>query len=117
MPIPFRAHCSNIRSAIGCFEISIKKPSNLVDQALSTPDRLINFVTPGYGDRNSHIVLFENCCLMEMLPAGCGLMADRGFKSIQTTLSTKQITLIRPPSLLSTEKPPKEKVLLADRSK
>lgn len=115
MPIPFRANYSNVQSIIDCFEISIQKPSNSVDQALtwsdykghntikycisSTPDGLINFISKGYGGRVSDILLFENCGILDKLPAGCSVMADRGFKGIQTLLLTKNCDLIRPPSV------------------
>jgi len=61
LPIPFRANYSHVQSIVDCFEISIHKPSNPVDQALtwssykghntikycisSTSDGFINFVS------------------------------------------------------------------------
>jgi len=128
LPIPFRVHFSHVQSIIDCFEIQIEKPSNSVHQSLTwskykkcntlkylisaTPDGFINFISNGYGGRTSDTLLFEECGILNQLPEKCGVMADRGFKSIQTILNKKQCELIRPPSVSNKEKPTKDEVLL-----
>lgn len=128
LPIPFRVHFSHVQSIIECFEIQIEKPSNSVHQSLTwskykkcntlkylisaTPDGFINFISNGYGGRTSDTLLFEECGILNQLPEKCGVMADRGFKSIQTILNKKQCELIRPPSVSNKEKPTKDEVLL-----
>lgn len=52
---------------------------------------------------------------MDVLPEKCALMADRGFKQIQSILDKKNIELVRPPSVLSQQKSKKEEVLLTKR--
>jgi len=131
LPIPFRANYSHVQSIVDCFEISIHKPSNPVDQALtwslykghntikycisSTPDGFINFVSAGFGGRVSDILLFEKCGIIDKLPSGCGVMADRGFKGIQTLLLDKNCELIRPPSVSTNAKLSKEEALETKR--
>lgn len=128
LPIPFRLNFSNVACIIDCFEIQIEKPSNALHQALTwsdykkcntlkyligiSPDGLIVFISTGYGGRVSDVELFEKCLIMDVLPEKCELMADRGFKQIQTILQKKQIVLVRPPSVLTQQKPSKEEVLL-----
>lgn len=52
---------------------------------------------------------------MNVLPENSALMADRGFKQIQTILKTKHIQLVRPPSVTSQQKSNKAEVLLTKR--
>lgn len=131
LPIPFRANYSHVQSIIDCFEIQIQKPTNSVNQALtwseykkcntlkylisSTPDGFINFVSNGYGGRISDTLITEKSELLNVLPDGCGVMADRGFKQIQTILNQKKCILIRPPTVSSTVKPSKAEVLETKR--
>ena len=131
LPIPFRANFSKVFAIIDCFEIQIQNPSNALHQSLSwseykhcntikyllciTPDGLVIFVSEGYAGRVSDIKLFETSGIMDILPKDCWLMADRGFKSIDALLKTKNIQLVRPPSVKSTEKPSKSDVLLTKR--
>jgi len=87
LPIPFRANYNHVQSIVdSCFEISIHKLSNPVDQALtwssykghntikycisSTPDGFINFISAGFGGRMSDILLFEKCGIDKLL-SGC----------------------------------------------
>ncbi|CAH0731071.1 unnamed protein product, partial [Brenthis ino] len=105
---------SNVFCIIDCFEIEIEKPSNPINQSLtwsqyknantlkyliaSTPDGFINFVSAGYGGRISDTNIVESCGFLDILPLNCTVLADRGFKHIDTILSRKQIKLLRPPS-------------------
>lgn len=105
LPIPFRTTFSKVQSIIDCLEIEIRKPSSAKQQALiwsdykkcntvkylisSTPDGLINFVSKGYGGRASDLVIFENCGFLDILPENSVVMADRGFKKIETFLHKK----------------------------
>ena len=102
---------------IDCFEIQIEKPTNAVHQALTysdykkcntvkfllciTPDGLVIFISEGYGGRISDIQIFEDSSLLNILPSGTSLMADRRFKGIATILNTKKINLVRPPFAVS----------------
>lgn len=72
------------------------------------PDGLINFISGGYGGRISDTNLFEICGIMNKLSANCTVMADRGFKQIDTILATKSCKLIRSPSVTSNKKLSKE---------
>lgn len=48
---------------------------------------------------------------MDILPQNCVVMADRGFKQVQTILNKKGCKLLRPPSISSGSKSTKEEVL------
>ena len=45
----------------------------------------------GYGGRISDTLLFEESNVMSVLPEKSGVMADRGFKQIQTVLNLKKM--------------------------
>lgn len=131
LPIPFRLNFSNIVGIIDCFEIQIEKPSNALHQALTwseykkcntikyliciSPDGLITFISEGYGGRISDVELFDKSGIMDVLPDKCALMADRGFKQIQTILHKKHIELVRPLTVLMQQKSTREEVLLTKR--
>lgn len=131
LPIQFRARFANVQSIIDYFEIEIEKPSDAVKQALTwsdykkcntlkylifaTPDGLINYVSKGYGGRVSDVVLVEDCGYLELLPTGTSVLADRGFKHLETLLKNKNCTLVRPPSVESARKSTKEEVMLTKR--
>lgn len=131
LPIPFRARYSNIQSIIDCLEIQIQKPTDPVKQALtwseykkcntlkylisSTPDGFINFISRGYGGRISDSLLVEESGFLDLLPDGCSVMADRGFKDIGKQLHDKNCQLVRPPSVSSSVKPTKSEVLETKR--
>lgn len=76
----------------------------------STPDGFINFVSNGYGGGISDTLITEKSGLLNVLSDGCSVMADRGFKQIQTILNQKKCILIRPPTVSSTVKPSKAEV-------
>lgn len=131
LPIPFRAHYSNVYAIIDAFEIQIQKPSNPVHQALTwseykkcntlkylvacTPDGFIVYISKGYGGRVSDTTLFEECGIMDKLPVKISLMADRGFKHVDNILHGQKSELIRPPSVSQSEKPTKQEVLETKR--
>lgn len=131
LPIQFRMTFSKVQSVIDCLEIQIQKPTNALQQSLtwseykkcntvkylisSTPDGFINFISCGYSGRISDAALFENCGFLDVLPDHCTVMADRGFKQIESLLNKKGCSLVRPPSVPANEKMSKEDVLLTKR--
>ncbi|KAK4886340.1 hypothetical protein RN001_002611 [Aquatica leii] len=130
LPISFRVTFSKVQSIINCLEVEIQKPNSAKQQALtwseykkcntvkylisSTPDGLINFVSRGYGRRISDVNLFENFGFLEVLPENA-VVADRGFKKIESFLLKKNCTLVRPPSVVNKEQMTKDDVLLTKR--
>ena len=72
---------------------------------------MVTFISSAYGGRISDTTLFEEINILDILPANSGIMADRGFKSIQTVSSRKGCELIRPSSVSQGAKLPKEEVL------
>jgi len=129
LPIYFSARYFNVQSIIDCFEI--EKPGDPVNQTLSwsnykkantlkyfisaTPDGYINFVSGGFGGRTSDAKITEMCGYLDVLPDGCSVMADRGFKGIAAMLEKKKCTLVRPPSVSANEKCTKQEVKLSKR--
>lgn len=115
LPLAFRANFKEVTSIIDCFEIQIQKPSNAVYQShtwsqykqcntikylvSSTPDGLVNFISEGFGGRISDVEIVKHSGYLDVLPANSVIMADRGFKSIETILEAKNCRLIRPPSV------------------
>ncbi|KAJ8674377.1 hypothetical protein QAD02_005639 [Eretmocerus hayati] len=128
LPIPFRYRYANVQSIIDCFEIEIEKPSNAMNQSMSwsqykgcntykgfisvSGDGLINFVSDGVGGRCSDISIVENCGYLDVLTPRCSVMADRGFKGLDTLLQEKNCNLIRPPSVSKDVKCSKDEVKL-----
>jgi DDE superfamily endonuclease/Helix-turn-helix of DDE superfamily endonuclease len=120
LPTAFQARYSNVQSIIDCFEIEIEKPTAAVNQALTwsdykkcntakylvscTPDGLINFVSKGFGGRVSDMILLENTNYLDMLSPDMDVMADRGFKHVETLIRERGCKLVRPPSVASGEK-------------
>ena len=115
LPLAFKARYPSVVSIIDCFEIEIEKPSAAVSQATSwseykkcntikflvscTPDGLCNFLSRGVSGRTSDIDLVTKTGFLELLPSGCTVLADRGFKGIEGALSSKNCCLVRPPSV------------------
>lgn len=115
LPIAFRHRYNKVNCIIDCFEIEIEKPSKSVHQALtwsdykkgntikylisSTPNGLVNFISPGYGGRISDTLLIEECDFMQTLQPGSWVLADRGFRHIEQILIQKDCHLLRPPSV------------------
>ncbi|XP_018307565.1 uncharacterized protein [Mycetomoellerius zeteki] len=127
LPVAFRAYYSHVCAIIDAFEIEIEKPSDSVQQALiwseykkcntlkyliaCAPDGFIIFISSGYGGRISDTLLFQESKIMHILPEKCGIMADRGFKQIQTILNQNKCELLRPPSISTSTKPTRQEVL------
>ncbi|KAJ2952578.1 hypothetical protein O0L34_g6901 [Tuta absoluta] len=127
LPIPFRKRYSQVQSIIDCFEIQIEKPTNAVKQALTwsdykscntlkylisiTPDGFINYISEGYGGRTSDSVIFKDCGILQVLPKGAAVMADRGLKNVANLLQKHGHSLIRPPSVSTQVKPTKQEVM------
>ena len=127
LPISFRKNYSKIQSVIDCFEVEIQKPSDPVNQALTwseykgcntlkymvsvTPDGLISFVSTGYGGRTTDEVVASQSKYLDLLPTGCYVMADRGFKRIEPFLTSKQCFLVRPSSVKTGTKSTKNEVI------
>lgn len=116
LPIAFRKNYHETTCIIDCLEIEIQKPGKALHQALtwseykkantikylisSTPNGLVNYISQGYGGRISDVCLVENCNFLNSLPSGSQIMADRGFKHIESLLLGIGSKLIRPPSIL-----------------
>ncbi|KAI5636787.1 DDE superfamily endonuclease domain-containing protein [Phthorimaea operculella] len=127
LPIPFRRRYSQVQSIIDCFEIQIEKPTNAVKQALTwsdykscntlkylisiTPDGFINFISEGYGGRASDSIIFEDCGILQALPKGAAVLADRGFKNVGYLLQKHGHSLIRPPSVSAQVIPTKREIM------
>lgn len=128
VPIAFRARFSNVQSIIDCFEIEIEKPTDALKQSMTwseykkcntikyfvscTPDGIINFISNGFGGRATDTVIVEHSRFLDILPAGCSVMADRGFKHVEPLLARNHCKLVRPPSVPSGTKISKSDVLL-----
>lgn len=87
-------HCNTIKYLIG-----------------STPDGYISFVSEGYGGRISDINLVEQSGFLEAVPDNCTIIADRGFKHLESHLAQKNVTVLRPPSVLKDTKMTKSEVM------
>jgi hypothetical protein len=127
LPISFRKNYIKIQSIIDCFEVEIQKPSDPVNQVLTwseykgcntlkymvsvTPDGLISFVSTGYGGRTTDEVVASQSKYLYLLPTGCYVMADRGFKRIEPFLASKQCFLVRPSSVKTGTKSTKKEVI------
>lgn len=114
LPIAFRANFKDVTSIIDCFEIQIQKPANAVHQShtwsqykqcntikylvSSTPDGIVNFISEGFGGRISDLEIVKCSGYLDTLPPNSVVMADRGFKSIESLLAEKNCRLVRPPS-------------------
>lgn len=126
-PLAFKIRYSNVRLLLDAFEIEIQKPHNPVSQAQtwsqyknantikyligSTPNGFVSYVSVGYGGRISDKAIVEKSGLIDCLPENAIIMADRGFKEIEALLVTKNIKLLRPPSVYKSNKPTKEEVM------
>lgn len=127
LPLVFKIRYANVQCILDAFEIEIEKPNDPQSQAQTwsqykhcntikylvdcTPNGFISFISKGYGGRISDKALVEKSDLMKVLPTNAVIMADRGFKEIESLLMTKNIKLLRPPSVYSASKPTKVEVL------
>lgn len=131
LPIPFRHRYNKVQCIIDCFEVSIQKPTNPVLQALTwseykkcntfkylvgcAPDGLINYISKGFGGRTSDITIVNESGFLDLPESGADIMADRGFKHIDEVLASKNVVLVRPPSVSSKTKNTKTEVKEAKR--
>ncbi|KOB68050.1 Uncharacterized protein OBRU01_12991 [Operophtera brumata] len=115
LPMAFRHKYKYVSCIIDCLEIEIQKPSNALNQSLSwseykkantikhlvscTPNGLVNYISPGYGGRITDTCLVESCDFMKCLQPGMCVMADRGFKHVESYLLKHGVKLVRPPSV------------------
>ncbi|XP_017301217.2 uncharacterized protein LOC103513223 isoform X3 [Diaphorina citri] len=115
LPLQFQANFSNVESIIDCFEIEIEKPMNPSLQASTwsdykscntlkylisiTPSGMINFISQGYGGRASDMKIVEDSGYLDKLSPGVVVLADRGFKNLDSILRARQCFLKRPPSV------------------
>lgn len=126
LPIPFRFRYKNVYCIIDCLEIEIQKSSDPQHQSATwseykkcntakylvacTPQGLINFISTGYGGRITDAKIIEISGFLNHLVPGMQIMADRGFKSVDSLLLKKGCTLVRPPSVFANVKPTKDEV-------
>lgn len=117
LPLIFKIRYSDVQMIIDCFEIQISKPSNPLKQAQTwsqykncntvkyligcTPNGFVSFISKGYGGRTSDKAIVEKSNLLNVLKPNAVILADRGFKEIETLLSAHSIKLLRPPSVYS----------------
>lgn len=101
----------NTMVIINCFEVSIKRPTNLLARAQTfssykhhntvkvligiTPQGTISFVSKAWGGRTSDKFLTGNCGILNKLVLGDLLMADRGF-TIHESVAFKRAALVIP---------------------
>lgn len=55
--------------------------------------------------------IFEDCGILQTLPKGAAVLADRGFKNVAHLLQKHGHSLIRPPSVSAQVKPAKQEVM------
>ena len=66
-----------------------------------TPNGLINFISAGYGGRASDMQVMQRSGFLACLKPGTAVMADRGFKAIESVLNQAGCTLVRPHSIVN----------------
>lgn len=114
LPLSFRRNFSRIGFILDCFEIQIERPSKPKKQSKSfsqykgcntikylvcvTPDGMICYISKGFGGRSSDLAITTASKLRKALRAKFSVMADRGFKGIESVLLQKGSKLYRPPS-------------------
>lgn len=119
LPHAFKAYYHRVETIIDCFEIEIEKPSVAMTQSMSwssykkcntvkylisaTPDGLINFVSTGRPGRCSDMELLRESGYLECLKEGITVLADRGFKELETELVARGCKLVRPVSVRKNE--------------
>ncbi|XP_073964658.1 uncharacterized protein [Choristoneura fumiferana] len=127
LPPVFKVRFANVQCILDCFEIQIEKPSDPVMQARTwsqykscntlkyliacCPNGFICYISKGYGGRISDKAITECSGFVDILPPGAVVLADRGFKGIETLLSQRHVKLLRPPSVSSQETPTKKEVI------
>ncbi|KAL4706943.1 hypothetical protein ACJJTC_005212 [Scirpophaga incertulas] len=126
LPMAFRHKYNQVSCIIDCLEIEIQKPSKALNQSLSwseyekantikylvscSPNGLVNYISPGYGGRVTDTCLVETCDFIKCLEPGMCVMADRGFKHVESYLLKHGVKLMRPPSVVTGTKLSKTEV-------
>lgn len=122
LPSAFKSYYSDVESIIDCFEIQIAKSSSAMTQSMTwseykkcnsvkylisvTPAGLINFISCGRPDRCSDMELLRGSGYLDCLKPGVSVLADRGFKQVESDLLAKGCYLTRPASVAKNEKLP-----------
>lgn len=107
LPIPFRFRYKNVYCIIDCLEIEIQKSTDPQYQAATwseykkcntakyliacTPQGFINFISTGYGGSISDAKIIEISGFLDNLKPGMQIMADRGFKSVDSLFLKKRM--------------------------
>jgi DDE superfamily endonuclease len=117
LPIAFRKNYYNVTHTLDAFEIQIQTPSHAKQRAATyslykgcntlkyvisvTPDVSCNFVLRGYGGRASDTGIVNDCGLLDHFAPDSAVLADRGFKALESSLNLMGVTLQRPPSVFA----------------
>lgn len=72
-------------------------------------------MSDGYGGRATDTNIFEDCKILELMPKGSAIMADRGFKNIAADVEMYGCHLVRPPSVSTSKASTKEEVIETKR--
>uniref|UniRef100_A0A8D8T7W2 DDE Tnp4 domain-containing protein n=1 Tax=Cacopsylla melanoneura TaxID=428564 RepID=A0A8D8T7W2_9HEMI len=126
LPVPYRHRYKNVYCIIDCLEIEIQKPTDPQYQSATwseykkanttkyliscTPQGFINFISKGFGGRITDSKLIEKSGFLDHLKPGMEVMADRGFKNVDSLFVSKECKLVRPPSVYANVKPTKYEV-------
>ena len=127
MPIGFRKSFKKVAGIGDCLEISIQKPTDAFEQALTwseykkgntikyyvaiSPNGLFMFCSVGYGGRATDELIFSHCGFLYKLKEGMHIMVDRGFKKIESMVLQKGCVIVRPPSVSDGKQLTKQQVL------
>ena len=127
MSIGFRKSFKNVTGVGDCLEISIQKPIDAFEQALTwsdykkgntlkyyvviSPNGLFMFCSACYGGRTTDEVVVSHCGFLDLLKKGMVIMLDRGFKKVYSMLLEKGCDIVRPPSVSEGKQLSKEQVL------
>lgn len=131
MPIGFRKSFKNVVAIVDCLEITIEKPSNAYEQALTwsnykkantikyyvaiTPNGLFMFCSNGYGGRATDEMIVSLSGFLDNLQPGMEIMVDRGLKKIETMVLGRGARLVRPPNVSEGNQLSKNQVLTGRR--
>lgn len=77
----------------------------------ATPYGFINFISEGYGGRIADIYLVEQSGFLETVPENAIILADRGFKHLESQLVRKSVKVLRSPSVSKGTKITKAEVI------
>ncbi|XP_046407635.1 uncharacterized protein LOC124172258 isoform X1 [Ischnura elegans] len=131
LPVAFWSRFRETYVIIDTFEIQIEKPSNAFDQSETyseykkcntlkyligaSPDGTIMYVSQGFLGRFSDLQITLKSNFFDGLPRNVHVMADRGFKGLDTLLQDKGMKLVRPPSVASGEVLPRSMAIFGKK--